>query len=96
MRIALWFRVEYRQWGWLLPNTFWLRSTAAEPHHRYENRAWTFWQWTQTGVVPGVPVAVDRNAFYGSQSEWVTFLLTGCDPRAIHALARTGRCETRK
>ncbi|HEV7293276.1 MAG TPA: GH25 family lysozyme, partial [Devosia sp.] len=30
------------------PNAFWLRSTAAEPHERYRNRAWTFWQWTQT------------------------------------------------
>jgi len=82
--------------GEYFPNTFWLRSTAAEPHHRYQNRSWTFWQWTQTGVVRGIPVEVDRNAFYGTPNEWVTFLLTGCDPRAIAVLGPTGRCRTQK
>jgi len=74
------------------PNAFWLRSTAAPPHERYRNRTWTFWQWTQTGVVPGVKGEVDRNAFYGNQQDWMTFLMTGCDPRAIAALQPTGRC----
>ncbi len=79
------------------PNAFWLRSTAAEPAHKYANRGgWTFWQWTQTGVVPGVRPEVDRNAFYGTPNDWVNFLLTGCDPRAIAVLGPTGRCRTQK
>ena len=82
--------------GEYFPNAFWLRSTAAQPHERYSNRTWTFWQWTQTGVVRGVRGEVDRNAFYGGQDEWIQFLLTGCDPRAVSALAPTGRCQSAK
>src|SRR5690606_13984314 len=67
-------------------NAFWLRSTAAEPHHKYHQRPWTFWQWTQTGTMSGVRGEVDRNAFYGDESEWVVFLLTGCDPRSVPRL----------
>ena len=37
-----------------LDNPMWLRSVAAEPHERYKNRHWTFWQYTQTGTVPGI------------------------------------------
>jgi lysozyme len=79
--------------GEYFPNAFWLRSTAAEPHERYTNRPWTFWQYTQTGVVPGVRGEVDRNVFYGSQEDWLMFLFTGCDPRAIAALQPSGRCQ---
>ncbi|WDR00168.1 GH25 family lysozyme [Devosia sp. J2-20] len=82
--------------GEYFPNAFWLRSTAAEPHERYSNRTWTFWQWTQTGVVRGVRGEVDRNAYYGDQNDWLTFLQTGCDPRAIAALAPSGRCQAAK
>ena len=73
-------------------NAFWLRSTAAEPHHKYSSRQWMFWQWTQTGTMSGIHVEVDRNAFYGSPDDWVQFLLTGCDPRSIHILGPQGRC----
>jgi lysozyme len=73
-------------------NAFWLRSTAAEPHERYHNRRWTFWQWTQTGTVRGVPTEVDRNAFYGDANDWTVFLLTGCDPRDFERLGPRGRC----
>ena len=82
--------------GEYFPNAFWLRSTAAEPHQRYGNRVWTFWQWTQTGVVRGIRGEVDRNAFYGGQNEWIQFLLTGCDPRAIATLGPMGRCQSAK
>lgn len=75
------------------PNMFWLRSTATEPQERYSNRTWTFWQWTQTGIVPGVRGDVDRNAFFGSENDWRVFLATGCDPRAIAALSPSGRCR---
>ena len=59
----------------------WIRSTAAEPEARYNDRTWTFWQYTTTGRVPGISGAVDRNAFYGTESEWAHFARTGCDPR---------------
>jgi lysozyme len=59
----------------------WIRSTAAEPEQRYNNRTWTFWQYTTTGRVPGITGAVDRNAFYGSETDWQRFARTGCDPR---------------
>ena len=49
-----------------------------------------FWQWTQTGTMSGVRTEVDRNAFYGSEDDWVTFLLTGCDPRTVDRLGPAG------
>lgn len=82
--------------GEYFPNTFWLRSTAAEPHRKYRGREWTFWQWTQTGTMAGVRTEVDRNVFYGSRDEWTLFLLTGCDPRALAILGPTGRCLIQK
>ena len=78
--------------GEYFDNAFWLRSTAAEPHHKFSGRQWMMWQWTQTGTMSGVRVEVDRNAFYGSPDDWVQFLLTGCDPRSIHILGPQGRC----
>lgn len=77
-------------------NAFWLRSTAAEPQQKYYQRPWTFWQWTQTGTMSGIRGEVDRNAFYGDESEWVVFLLTGCDPRAVPRLGPQGRCRSVK
>jgi lysozyme len=49
---------------------FWLRSVAAEPHTRYRNRPWLFWQFTTTGHVPGIARPVDRNVFNGSPADW--------------------------
>lgn len=79
-----------------LENTFWLRSVAAEPRHRYFSQDWTFWQWTQTGTMPGIRGEVDRNSFYGSEDEWVRFILTGCDPRSLARLGPQGRCGSLK
>ena len=53
---------------------FWLRSVSAEPHERYSDRKWTFWQYTATGRVAGISGEVDRNAFYGSEREWKRWL----------------------
>jgi lysozyme len=78
--------------GHHLPNTYWLRSVAAEPHERYDERGFTFWQWTQTGTMLGVRGEVDRNAFFGTEDQWTNFLLTGCDPRALAELGPRGRC----
>lgn len=49
---------------------FWIRSVAAKPHERYENRQWEFWQFTATGRVPGIRGNVDRNAFFGSEKQF--------------------------
>ena len=78
--------------GTLFDNAFWLRSVAAEPAHRYRSRDYTFWQWTQTGTMPGIRGEVDRNSFYGTESEWIRFLLTGCDPRIAERLQPLGKC----
>ncbi|MFC0283614.1 GH25 family lysozyme [Camelimonas abortus] len=50
----------------------WIRSTAAEPHMRYDRR-WYFWQYTTTGRVPGIKGPVDRNAFFGTADMWDKF-----------------------
>jgi len=76
-------------------NPLWLRSTAAEPHERYQRHDWTFWQYTQTGTVPGIRGEVDRNVFYGTMAEWTHFLITGCDPRAMSVLGPMGRCQAK-
>jgi lysozyme len=67
--------------GELLDYPHWIRSTAAEPHVRYNDRRWTMWQYTTTGRVPGIQGAVDRNAFYGDEDEWIAFLQRDCDVR---------------
>jgi lysozyme len=79
-----------------LPNTFWLRSVAAEPDDRYSGDSFTFWQWTTTGSVPGVRGDIDRDVFYGTPDDWTTFLLTGCDPRALSVLGPGGHCNSQK
>ncbi|MFC6790413.1 GH25 family lysozyme [Methylobacterium komagatae] len=70
----------------------WLRSTAAEPEQRFVNRRWMLWQFTSTGRVPGVRGDVDRNAFYGTPSDWASFLTTDCDPRDHKRLSSQGIC----
>ena len=75
-----------------LDNPMWLRSVAAQPHERYRDRPFAFWQYTQTGTVPGIRTEVDRNAWFGSESDWIQFFITGCDPRTYMRLASQGRC----
>jgi lysozyme len=53
---------------------FWIRSTAARPEARYQNRPWEFWQFTTTGRVPGISGDVDRNAFFGSEKQFRDWL----------------------
>ena len=53
---------------------FWIRSVAAEPHERYADRPWTFWQFTTTGRVPGIRGDVDRNAFFGSEEQFIGWI----------------------
>ena len=49
---------------------FWVRSVAAHPAKIYEDRQWAFWQYTATGVVPGVNGPTDINVFAGSEKNW--------------------------
>ena len=53
---------------------FWLRSTAERPSILYPGQAWTFWQYSSTGVVPGITGNVDLNAFAGSKADWVGWI----------------------
>lgn len=54
---------------------FWLRSVADHPSDRYPARRWSFWQYTSTGVVPGVEGDTDINVFKGSAEQWQAWLL---------------------
>lgn len=49
---------------------FWLRSVAGHPAETYGGARWTFWQYTGTGVVPGVQGPVDINVFGGTPDTW--------------------------
>ncbi len=64
------------------PNEFsdysvWVRSTKYAPEVKYPGRRWVFWQYQSDGKVPGIRGNVDKNAFYGSRSDWVRWLKTG-------------------
>ncbi len=49
---------------------FWLRSVAKTPDQIYPGQAWRFWQYSGTGIVPGITGNVDLNAFSGSVQDW--------------------------
>jgi lysozyme len=53
---------------------FWLRSVADHPHGVYDGTAWTFWQYTSTGLIPGIAGKVDINVFAGSHQAWAGWL----------------------
>ena len=53
---------------------FWLRSTAGHPSETYGGARWSFWQYSGTGLVPGIGGRVDLNAFAGSEAAWVEWL----------------------
>lgn len=53
---------------------FWVRSTAAHPSKIYADRRWSFWQYTGTGIVPGVRGQTDINVFAGNAKQWRTWV----------------------
>lgn len=53
---------------------YWLRSVAGHPTSRYASHPFTFWQYTGTGVVPGIGGDADINVFNGSQAAWKKWL----------------------
>lgn len=67
------FWTDNQMWK-LGPYPFWLRSTAAHPDDLYDGRHWTFWQYTSTGLVPGIEGEVDINVFQGSAGDWRAWL----------------------
>lgn len=54
--------------------TFWLRSVAAPVGRVYAGQAWSFWQYSGTGSVPGIPGRVDLNLFAGSARQWADWV----------------------
>lgn len=56
--------------GQLKNTQFWVRSVAGHPRETYPGQNWTFWQYTGTGVVPGVQTPVDINVFAGTLDQW--------------------------
>jgi lysozyme len=59
---------------------FWVRSVAAHPEKIYAERRWVFWQYTATGVVPGLKGEADINVFAGSARNWNTWLAAVSKP----------------
>ncbi len=49
---------------------FWVRSVAKHPKDIYVDRRWAFWQYTSTGIIPGIDGHTDINAFAGSNKNW--------------------------
>lgn len=59
-----------------LRGEFWLRTVAGHPREIYPGQRWAFWQYTGTGIVPGIKGNVDLNAFAGSAGDWARWLQT--------------------
>lgn len=53
---------------------FWLRSVAGHPRQTFPGQRWSFWQYTGTGVVPGIDGAADLNTFAGTSADWSGWL----------------------
>jgi len=53
---------------------YWLRSVAGHPAERYGSHPFYFWQYTGTGVVPGIKGNADLNVFNGSEAAWKKWL----------------------
>lgn len=53
---------------------YWLRSVAGHPSEKYGAHPFTFWQYTGTGVVPGINGNADINVFNGSHRDWKAWL----------------------
>jgi lysozyme len=66
----------YRQTriGRIRNTEFWLRSTAKTPAQVYPKQHWRFWQYSGTGIVPGIEGPVDLNAFSGTRQSWLQWL----------------------
>ncbi|MGO7428326.1 glycoside hydrolase, partial [Rhizobium ruizarguesonis] len=52
------------------------RSVAKHPEVTYSDRRWAFWQYTSTGVIPGISGPTDINVFAGSAKNWNNWVAT--------------------
>ncbi|WP_210528995.1 glycoside hydrolase family 25 protein [Rubellimicrobium arenae] len=52
----------------------WLRAVTRHPSEAYPGTDWSFWQYSGTGLVPGVQGPVDVNAFAGSREAWARWV----------------------
>lgn len=53
---------------------YWLRSVAGHPREKYGSHPFTFWQYTGTGVIPGIQGNADINVFNGDTATWRKWL----------------------
>jgi lysozyme len=53
---------------------YWLRSVAGHPDEKYSGHPFTFWQYTGTGVIPGIRGDADINVFNGDMRAWKKWL----------------------
>lgn len=53
---------------------FWLRSVAKHPSENYPGQHWLIWQYSGTGLVPGIAGKVDLNAFAGNRGDFQRWL----------------------
>ena len=53
---------------------WWLRSVSAHPIERYAGRPFVFWQYTGTGILPGIEGDADINVFHGTAAQWREWL----------------------
>ena len=53
---------------------YWLRSVAGHPDDKYSGHPFTFWQYTGTGVIPGIRGDADINVFNGDMRAWKKWL----------------------
>ena len=52
----------------------WFRAVSQHPSEAFPGATWSFWQYSGTGLVPGVGGPVDVNAFAGSREAWAAWL----------------------
>lgn len=69
------FWEENQMWRLRGRHEYWLRSVTKHPSDRYGGQHWTFWQYTGTGLVPGIAGKTDINVFSGSAAEWSAWLV---------------------
>jgi lysozyme len=53
---------------------FWLRATAKQPAEIYPGQRWAFWQYSSTGIIPGIQGEVDLNVFSGTRAQWADWV----------------------
>ncbi len=61
--------------GRLSGTELWLRSVADHPTRVYPGAYWTFWQYTGTGLVPGIEGKVDVNVFRGASEAFARWIM---------------------